>query len=62
MKDIYFAGCCLRVFRKRLSFPYFFHNWGFYGFGAGPFGFMFWPARSGSELLSDVLLIARQAL
>lgn len=47
--NVHFAGMCLRVFwRKRSMFcgPYAFHNWGFYAFGVGPIGCMFWPRRS----------------
>lgn len=36
----------LRIFWRGFSYPqrpYFYHRWGFYGFGVGPVGFMFWP-------------------
>ena len=45
MSDIWFYGCCLRVFwRWRYPWrPYAHHAYGLYAFGIGPIGFMFWP-------------------
>jgi len=47
MKDIWIGSHrCLRVFYRPWKFPwrpYAFHRWGFFGFGAGPIGFMYWP-------------------
>lgn len=48
MQDICFAGRCLRVFWRGFDVrqrPYRFNLWGFYAFGAGPIGFMYWPKR-----------------
>jgi len=45
MQDIHFCGCCLRVFLKPWARPYRWVQWGFWAFGAGPFGFMYWPRR-----------------
>ena len=47
-KDICLLGAYLRVFYRPWHFPwrpYAFHKWGFYGFGVGPVGFMFWPPQ-----------------
>jgi hypothetical protein len=49
MQDIPFRGRCLRVFFKPWAWPYHWFRYGFHAFGAGPFGFMFWPKRGGSQ-------------
>jgi hypothetical protein len=46
MRDIWIYTRCLRIFWRGFQCPqgpYGFHQWGFYGFGIGPVGFMFWP-------------------
>ncbi len=61
LKDIHFRGRCLRVFfHARLKLPYFFHDWGFYGFGAGPFGFMYWPPDTPEQTAHIEKLIREQ--
>lgn len=49
--DFFIGDECLRVFPKPFSFGYWFHQCGFYGFGAGWIGFMFWSAKSKSAVL-----------
>ena len=50
--DIWVGKRCLRVFLRgfRNPRPYAWHKYGFYAFGAGPIGFMYWPPnRAGSQ-------------
>jgi hypothetical protein len=46
--NFYHKDKVLRVFWRGMAtikhpLPYYFHKWGFYGFGFGPIGFMYWP-------------------
>lgn len=43
--DIFVGDECLRIFPRHFSCGYWFHRWGFYGFGFGWLGFMFWSAK-----------------
>ncbi len=47
--DCWIGETCLRVFGKPWVWPYAFHRWGFYGFGAGPLGFMLWLRAERSQ-------------
>lgn len=47
--DIELSDNCLRVFWRGFKppqRPYFYNKWSVFGFGVGPFGFMFWPATT----------------
>ena len=44
--DVFIGDECLRLFWKPWSFGYWFHRWGFYGYGFGWLGCMFWPAEA----------------
>lgn len=42
--DLYLGhGAWVRVFLRPWSWPYGWHDYGLYAFGAGPIGVMFWP-------------------
>jgi len=45
--DIWMANRTLRVWiRQNWCWPYGRYNWGYYGFGMGLIGFMFWPKKN----------------